>query len=264
MCDRADVGLKQFDCKEIECICRKYCNEDKDCPVEMPICMAMSITGSQIGYCFEKITEEKEVILTTDKTEYQTDEDVKITIKNNLEESVFLAKSSCHGDLFPHPILQKYEAGAWTDYEWYPYHPFSHKCILDFLVCDEIQSTKEIELLLQGEDLGVSSLLGKYRIGFVFGKSCNSQESIADHDYGLIDEFIIYSNKFTIKNDSTKVNDGKYCIVDNDCKAYFSDCDCQHHCINKNIKIKDCAPACEITVTTTIPECICENNKCVD
>ncbi len=53
------------------------------------------------------------------------------------------------------------------------------------------------------------------------------------------------------------------CDEDNDCEARFSHCDCQYHCVNKNIEADDCAVECDET-RSMISECICEDNKCVD
>ena len=53
------------------------------------------------------------------------------------------------------------------------------------------------------------------------------------------------------------------CEQDSDCEARFSHCDCQYHCVNKNIEADDCAVECDKT-GPIISECICENNKCVE
>ena len=64
------------------------------------------------------------------------------------------------------------------------------------------------------------------------------------------DDWSVYEQKF-------------YCEKDGDCAVYFSHCDCQYHCANKNIEIEDCAVDCDET-GPIISECVCENNKCVD
>jgi len=60
-----------------------------------------------------------------------------------------------------------------------------------------------------------------------------------------------------------KINENFYCKENSDCKVYFSHCDCKYHCVNKDIKMKDCDKFC-YAIPTVIPECVCEANKCVD
>ncbi len=53
------------------------------------------------------------------------------------------------------------------------------------------------------------------------------------------------------------------CDEDNDCEARFSHCDCQYHCVNKNIETTDCAVDCDET-GPEISRCICRNDKCIE
>lgn len=53
------------------------------------------------------------------------------------------------------------------------------------------------------------------------------------------------------------------CDEDNDCEARFSNCDCQYHCVNKKEITGDCKNFC-YAIPETIPECVCENSKCIE
>ena len=53
------------------------------------------------------------------------------------------------------------------------------------------------------------------------------------------------------------------CEQDSDCEARFSHCDCRYHCVNRDEIISDCDAFC-YAIPTVVPECVCENNKCVN
>ena len=52
------------------------------------------------------------------------------------------------------------------------------------------------------------------------------------------------------------------CVENSDCEARFSHCNCQYHCVDKNMETDDCTVECD-EIPIIIPRCVCENNKCV-
>ena len=182
------------------------------------------------------------VTVTTDKTEYQKGEEVNLTVENNLDEEIE----------FYNVAVEKFNNNEWQQIR------FDIECLG---LCEKIQTvinSKNNKSFLwdQKDSIESQAEAGRFRFKIgVWGPTINYD--------GLPPMFYYYSNEFTIKSNSAEINGLEYCEEDNDCKVDFSNCDCQYHCVNKNIEIEDCAVVCDET-GPIISECICENNKCAD
>ena len=190
----------------------------------------------------EKIIEPKEkLIITTNKTEYQKGEEVKITVENNLDEEIGVVVG-----------LQVFENGKWET--------ISHDifCFYSGRECESIKISLRLKEELswsQKVPWSNENLKGLHRLQVVIWDDDDNTTAMTDFPD------IVYSNEFTTKSDLVDVGGLDYCQEDSDCKVDFSRCDCQYHCVNKNIEMEDCAAACDET-GPIISECVCENNKC--
>ncbi|MCK5320400.1 PD40 domain-containing protein [Candidatus Parcubacteria bacterium] len=195
---------------------------------------------------------QEEVVLTTDKTEYQTGEEVKLTIENNLDEEITFGIISLEME------TDKWEEALSEENEIIIDNVFDE--FVKDIYCDCNAECKKLPLSI---------------------KLNSSEEYIWDQKIGLCSElplnkklrfkikswnsgYINYSNEFIIKGDSAEIRGFDYCQEDSDCEVRFSHCDCRYHCVNKNVLIEDCAKECPLGGELIIPECICENNKCID
>ena len=155
----------------------------------------------------------EKVTISTDKTEYQEGEKVKIIIENNLDKSIFLAENSCDKALVPYPMLISYVANQRVGSV--PLYPHDSSCEMKYIFCEELKNTKESELLLQRRYQNAPLLPGKHKIRFLFGESCgdyqekrNDNDFIIENQFKLKNTFVIYSNEFTIKEkeaDTSKI-----------------------------------------------------------
>ena len=147
------------------------------------LCMQIRDQSCQ-EFCLEKLKKEM-VTITTDKTEYEQGEKIKMIIENNLNQSIWYIEQL--GEIFDHCFLklpskvQKLENGKWKDIE------LPHKC------CDVMcRIAPPIKLKLESKtqkelELKISSS-GTYRLKFVYYLSNNTNQP----NY-------VYSNEFTIK-----------------------------------------------------------------
>ncbi|MCK5504380.1 MAG: hypothetical protein KAJ10_04425, partial [Thermodesulfovibrionia bacterium] len=211
-------------------------------------CLSPSSCSCQDGQCVGSYDYDndiqKEVSLTTDKTEYQTGEEVKLTVRNNLDEEIE----------FYNIMTEKFNSNEWEEIR------FDIECLG---LCEKFQTvinSKNNRSFYwdQKDSIGLQTETGKFRF------------RIKIYNDGILTvppPSIYYSNKFTIKNDSADVDTFGYCENDDDCydEAFLSGCDCKYYCLNKNDKIAGCAKKCDAEIEDSeVPECICWNNKCVD
>jgi len=153
------------------------------------------ITSSQIKILpsqKERKKAEEEVVIITDKTEYKTEETVKVTIKNNLGKSIWYYewcindcdKSLCEcGDSF---FVERREQ---NEYKVYSLPNSIYQEIMSPLVELKPNSEKTYQLKL------IKFPKGTYRLGFFFG--FNKKEPPRD--------VTIYSNEFEVSEE--KINE---------------------------------------------------------
>ena len=120
-------------------------------------------------------SEQKQVIITTDKTEYEQGELVKITVKNNLDKTICF--ESCNTYFF-----QK-KNWFWREY-------LRKKCEINFITeCIDSFEIKEFKIKL----FEVDFKKGDYRIAIPIYTGCQNKE------FPCKENKTIYSNEFTIK-----------------------------------------------------------------
>lgn len=140
----------------------------------------------------------KDVVITTDKKEYEQGENIKLIINKKGSENAFLTFNVCTSDQSlakkgpSKPSLQALEGSTWVDLNW-DFPTVSPTCLVSLKCSSDFENTNfnipTSFLDLKGEK---HILSGINRIKLEFGKSC--QKNI-----GLNDTFVIYSNEFTIK-----------------------------------------------------------------
>jgi len=189
------------------------------CTQNAPCRYGLFIAVQNISY--ESTTKtDREVIITTDKTEYEREEMIKITLENNLNESIYsygLFQFGC-GALY----LQKEDlSGDWKDVDTFI-------CPVPMLpsVIEYKAGEKKSYYFNQKIDYEQKVLAkpGRYRFKFIYYIKCESQGS----DNSLIicpsqNKKTIYSNEFIIKEPTSKKcipeggtlfpNDGNKCCV---------------------------------------------------
>lgn len=201
------------------------------------------------GECPEKTASDggeiqKEISAVTNKTEYQVSEEVKLTITNNLGESIELYNVE----------VEKYDGEKWEQIRYdieCPCMAFCKKAVLILLANDNREFTwdqKETECRKVNE--------GTYRFRIAWESSETEEKRVQAVPK------ISYSNEFRIIEILTFPDNELSCNDGSDCIARFSSCDCKFHCINKLVIIKDCSNVCNILPEA--PVCYCINNKCKD
>ncbi|MCK5416440.1 hypothetical protein KAI92_03370 [Candidatus Parcubacteria bacterium] len=214
------------------------CEPPSSCSCQNGLCVSEWDYGNDI----KKSNIEKEISLTTDKTECQTGEEVKLTIKNNLDKEIE----------FYNIAVEKFNNDEWQQIR------FDIECLG---LCEKTQTVINSQndktfLWDQKDSIGLQIEAGKFR--FRIG--------VWDNTFignGLPPIFNYYSNEFTIKDNFTENKGLDYCQEDSNCEARFSHCNCKYNCVNKNTEIDDCAVVCNES-GPILPKCICENNKCTD
>ena len=191
------------------------------------------------------VDENEDVSMTTDKTEYQMGEEVKLTVENNLNKEIELKVG-----------FQNYKNNKWEDISSNVF------CFYSGRECESIKiSSKSKKELNWNQKVPWSdeNLKGLCRFKIRIWDDDNNTTAMADFPS------IYYSNEFTIEDSVAIPPPGNIvCSQDSDCEARFSSCDCQYHCINKLDNIEECDCECVITKSLAVPECVCVDNKCVD
>ena len=162
--------------------------EGPQCSLCMPLFEIQHTCKCENGKC-EKVKKElvEEVIITTDKTEYEQGEMVKITIKNNSGEE--------QGMGYPPYVIEKFENNDWETIRqlWCP-------CDDDVLCSphnSQLGKSREYNWFQMeswcSDSTAISNQVpaGKYRIKFLVSET-NSYIDLRD----------VYSNEFTIKEKS--------------------------------------------------------------
>jgi len=164
---------------------------------------------------------ETQVIITTDKTEYDQGETIKISVKNNLDKPIWYRRQ-IPLEFPPFWELEKFEENKWKTV--YFYLPVQEKekeiCILRFherptWYIDELKPNSKIsyqwnqKVCIGDKDNGSEPEFiqkGRYRFAFRFGLRkihlSNYQEEPWKGKEDLMDTKIIYSNEFIIKEKS--------------------------------------------------------------
>jgi len=180
---------------------------------------------------FPPVKLEEKVIITTDKTEYEFSEIVKITVKNNSNKSIW-DFGVCGGS--PWWDLQKLEENEWKELNFsfpslesssaIPEEPKEIKVICDFIVCEkpELSELKPGSEIIGEWDLSRSICewplkpvgipeteptpveRGTYRVFIVYG---------FNKDFSSPEREIVYSNEFKIKEKKEVIS----CSDDLDC-----------------------------------------------
>ena len=223
------------------------------------------VSDYDYGNDIKKNNIQEQIVLTTDKTEYQIGEEVVITIQNNLNQSIFYLEihpEICGGYCLDHPYLELFKinnnnnSGNWEKVECINEEIFSLKF-------PELNSKGNKKCLFFPKRYDIfDGKNNRYKIVFYYNlQGIESDKATVEQAKSQL--LKIYSNEFTIKNDLAGVEELDYCQKDSDCEVYFSHCDCQYHCVNKDAEIEECDCICDET-GPVISECVCENNKCVE
>ena len=221
------------------------------------------------------IGEIQDISLTIDKTEYQQGEEVKLTIENNVDKEITFDIISLEVE------TDKWEESSSKEGEIIIDNIFDE--FIKDIHCSCNTKCSKLPLSIKAnsrenyvwdQKVGLCGELPidkKLRFKIIYWPSAARSVIIMS-----------YSNEFIIKSDLTDIGrldkcnelekeinnlieDIKYCQEDNDCEV-ASTCDCKYSCIKRGVFV-DCppdTPACEITKTSAIPECVCKNNKCID
>lgn len=156
-----------------------------------------------------KIGQPLKVVITTDKTEYEQGEAVKITVRNDLKGSIFGHFVSCGNR--PFWGLQRFENGRWEEFNFS--FPNLTKGGCDFILCEKTEPGK-LRAGLEIEDswpltnicewslepIGAPKTESKpinkgiYRVFLIYGLNTDG--------FNLIESKAIYSNEFTIGDPS--------------------------------------------------------------
>ncbi len=190
------------------------------------------------------VVKQKYVIITTDKTEYEQGEMVKVTIKNNLNKSVDIV----------------YQIEKITEEKIIPVHIRSQECpskepleLPIETLPEPLPANSAKEFLWDQRDIctGIQQTGGAYRV-----KAGVTVKEYEGHTVISEEKFVIYSNEFTIKEKPSKITCGwcgrtcvKYPISEEDCKDAGG------------IFLKRCA--CREVAPPEGFICVEENGKCV-
>lgn len=129
------------------------------------------------------VEREEKVIITLDKSEYQTGESIKISIKNNLGESIFLGGCNQYG-------LEAKENGQWEE------EPPLKQCVWEgYGLKVNSKETANYSLDTQKE--------GTFRINVGYAKGCEDNKPVSQANCKADD--IAYSAEFTVKEKSVAV-----------------------------------------------------------
>ncbi len=209
-------------CDEVGCICKdnqcmllenKYCEKDEDC-IFTQCCGCAKECNRKCDIKPEATpckcennqcvpTEFKQIVVTTDKTEYEQGETVKITVKNNLDKSIWYYEWSgftCADSFF----LEKREDG---EYRYFsipglresPTQPVELKPNLEKVYWLNLSKLKE-----QCEGFSPEFSAGTYKLGFNYGftieehwseKAYSNEFRIRKRSEGQTSDWKTYTNK---------------------------------------------------------------------
>ena len=137
-----------------------------------------------------KIEGVEEVVITTDKMEYEQGEMVSITVKNNLNKPILFRE-------FGNPCFSSFSIGIKReDYRMF-YDLGTARCLTDM---GELKPNAEIVFLLKVDD--IDRILALINISIVYPGTYKLELNYGFSSDNLKEE-IIYSNEFTIKEKST-------------------------------------------------------------
>lgn len=192
----------------------------------------------------ESVIKDGDLEIATNKTEYKQGEEVKVILKNNLGQEIFLYGISAVTNT-PNYYYEKKDSDEMIETD----------VRLD-INCEYLKECRHIMSIMpkeekefiwdQKDDHGNQAKEGIYKLSATLGVWNKSA--------------LIYSNEFTI---SSAIKDGAECKENSECQAKFSNCNCGYRCQNKNEETKDCVVECIMT-SVEKPECICSENKCVE
>ncbi len=196
------------------------------------------------GECPEEIDSgiQKELSSAVNKTEFQINEEVKLTISNNFSEAIKIYNMSA----------EKFDNDEWKIVRYDISCPCLLKCekftpILSMNANRQFAwDQKETNCQKVGE--------GTYRFKIAWGPK----------DIELYVPKLSYSNEFKIIKPTTSFQDVDLsCNTNEECIARFSHCDCDYHCLNKVVKYKDCSNECDNPLRKA-PLCYCISNECIN
>lgn len=251
------------DCGWVSCCSYGYKCMRKDalsCPDEI-ICLAYSEPmPSEPCVCINNrctVQSGKEVTITTDKEEYKQGETVKITVKNNFDNSIwYLNGHSGCSDKNKSYTTYRLVNGTWKDVSPHVmciqivgaglpiYKELTPSASTEFIWDQKIWSA--VNGTLQAPD-------GKYKISVKY-KESKEVEDLKE----------VYSNEFTIKEKEGKIS-RDYCIKDSDCIP--EQCCHPTSCVNKEFAPDcsgiGCTMVCQGPIDCGAGKCVCKDNKCV-
>ncbi|MFH1713424.1 MAG: hypothetical protein ABH896_04575, partial [Candidatus Jacksonbacteria bacterium] len=197
--------------------------------------------GEEPAVCEEelKATDTKpnhEVIMQSDKSEYQSAGTIKVTIYNNLEQ-ILTAPVTMFGEGISY---EEKINGKWKTTEFIAYSLKGFIACLEDILPDSVCAF----------ELEAPFVPGIYRLESVLWTRGENRDAS------------VYSNEFEIKEKVSQPEN--YCEKDSDC-VFKGGCYCG--CYNKdykNEKLESMFCSCEIEPPGKFPDCLCENNKCPD
>jgi len=256
--------------------CDETCNVDDDCKFT---CGCGAINKNEIchdeGITYDCVDHEvkckegrciigkeillKQVTLTTDKTDYEEGEEMKIVINNKRDKPIYLL---LEGDIYADPIkieIERHENGSWVS-ALSPFTLFSknQKCGPfgqgPRIGCEKIEPQEKLEIekslyyskCVDGQPKRFSFPPGRYRLKIGIGEKCWAGTAKEAPN-------IIYSNEFTIKEKITCDWCGRACV-----RYPVSKEDCEKA---GGIFFKQCA--CPEVAPPEDLICVEENGKCV-
>lgn len=217
-----------------------------------------------------KVDQPAEIIITTDKTEYEQGETVKITIRNGLDKSIFGGFGHCGG--LPFWGLQKFDNGDWRDLDFSLPYSEKGKEVCDLILCER-EEPAELKSGLTIEDrwhltsickwpekpIGVPKTEpkpieeGAYRVRLIYG--------LNRREFDLLETKTIYSNEFMIKEKEV-VLDERYCEknIDCACGVHIETRECFYGNIKYVLPFPQCPDFCTGFAGNLRIRCV--NNEC--
>jgi len=192
-----------FDCASIDILaCSKKCGAECETHKD---CLEGFICNFENCRCISETKSEKQVTLTTDKTEYEEGEEMKIVINNKRDRPIYLLLEE---DVYADSIkieIERHENGSWVS-ALSPFTLFSknQKCGSfgqgPRIGCEKIEPQEKLEIekslyyskCVDEQPKQFSFPHGRYRLKIGIGEKCWAGT-------GKEAPNIIYSNEFTIK-----------------------------------------------------------------
>lgn len=189
-----------------------------------------------------------------DRNGYQTEEPIKVEIKNVSRKVIFLQKP-CEG------LVALFAENEGIKDDWNGVGTYSDKqCKLEFTKLSPDKSAKfivypEVYKLLRGNH--------SYKFkAWYLNEKFDVDEKISRHD--LLGMPTVFSEEITINN-LLEIDNKKECNADGECELYFSQCDCAFHCGKKGEERRECKRVCdESSIQREMIKCECANEECVE